>query len=95
VGTGVAYHGKWITDVVDRHGTNWVLSSSSHLLYRSNMVTRSTTTGSMSVSFNWSINYYSQNSDWAMAVLLYYNRTLTLSEMQPVEVGGLHHTRRG
>jgi hypothetical protein len=93
LGTGVAHHSTWITNQVDRHGTNWVLSSNTLDLYRSNRVTRSTgTRGSIGSAFKWSIDYGSccspMNSDWAMAVLLYYNRTLALSEMESVEVGG-------
>ncbi len=100
LGTGVAHHQGWITNQVDRHGLNWVLSSNSLVLYRSNMVTRSTSTGSIGgTAFKWSINYSSccgtQFSDWAMAVLLYYNRTLTLAEMQSMEVGGLYVTASG
>ena len=79
--------------MADRHGTNWVLSSNTLDLYRSNRVTRSTgTKGSIGADFKWSINApgpYTAPSTWAMAVLLYYNRTLTLSEMESVEVGGL------
>ena len=88
--TGVAFHGAWITpENVDLHGTNWVISSDQNSLYRSNGVDRTNRTpGSPSYS-QLAINYgaaaTNESSDWAVACVIVYNRTLSATEIQQVE----------
>ncbi len=85
--SGVAYHNGWITGMSDVHGSNWVLSVDQKDLYKSNGTQRSTTTGSVT-AVSASINYgsYNEKSDWAVACVIAYNRTLTSTEIQQMEL---------
>jgi hypothetical protein len=83
---GVSFQEGWQYDT-NIHGTNWVLSSNRHSHYRSNRVTRGTTTGG---TYNLSFikvndNQYGQNSDANIIAMLYWNRRLSDSEVQQVE----------
>jgi PA14 domain len=82
---GVAYHASWMTPETDVHGTNWVLSSDQKDLYRSNGVQRSTTTG-VSTDVSMCINFNAELSDWAVACVITYNRTLSGAEIQQMEL---------
>jgi len=86
---GVAYHEAWITPTNDVHGTNWVLSVDQKDLYKSNGVQRSTTNGVMtavSLSINHGAFVSWEASDWAVACVIAYNRTLNSSEIQQMEL---------
>jgi hypothetical protein len=89
--SGMAYHNPagWITATTDLHGSNWVVSSDQNNLYRSQGVDRLTSTpttgGSDRIAINNGAFRLSDSSDWAVAEVLVYNRTLTLAEIQTVE----------
>lgn len=87
---GVAYHGGWATTntSVDVHGNDWVFSTDQRYLYRSNGVTRGVGIGggsSAQLSVNWGAYESTQKSDWAIAEVIVYNRTLSSSEYTSVE----------
>ena len=87
---GVAYHGGWATTntSVDVHGNDWVFSTDQRYLYRSNGVTRGSGIGggtSAQLSVNWGVYESSQPSDWAIAEVIVYNRTLSSTEYTNVE----------
>lgn len=87
--TGVAYHEAWITPQVNNHGTNWFISADQKDLYKSNGVQRSTTTGNMaavSLSINYGSYVSTESSDWAVACVIAYNRTLNSTEIQQMEL---------
>lgn len=85
--SGVAYHNGWITGTGGVHGSNWVLSVDQKDLYKSNGTQRSTTTGAVT-AVSASINYgsYNEKSDWAVACVIAYNRTLSSTEIQQMEL---------
>jgi hypothetical protein len=86
---GVAYHEAWITPETDVHGNNWVLSTDQKDLYKSNGVQRSTTNGIMtavSLSINHGSFTSTESSDWTVACIIAYNRTLNSSEIQQMEL---------
>lgn len=92
--SGVAFHEGWLTGYGssnNRHGSNWVISTDQNSLYRS--YSTGTTwfqdgnTG-ITQSTNLGINYgnhtnsgsNSEKSDWAVAEVIVYSRTLNLDE---------------
>ena len=82
--SGVAYHEGWLTSQnTDCCGYNWVLSTDQNGIYRANRVQRSTSGGG-SASANMVVNVNEQ-SDWAIAAVIVYNRTLTSAEYNSVE----------
>jgi len=84
--SGVAYHEGWVTSSENYlHGNNWVYSTDQNYLLRTNGVSRGT--GSPGASTNLSINHgtYAEYSDWACALVVVYNRTLSSSEYIEVE----------
>ena len=81
--SGVAYHNGWLTPATDCCGYNWLLSTDQNGLYRANCVQRSTSTGG-SASANMAINQNEQ-SDWAIAAVIVFNRTLASDEYNSVE----------
>ena len=87
VGSGVAYHDKWLTTVTDKHGDAWVLSTDQRNLYRSNEVQRGTTTGggSKQLSINYGAAVSTAPSDWAVAEVIVYNRELSSTEYLAIE----------
>ena len=80
---GVAFHNGWLTPQTDCCGYNWVLSTDQNGIYRANRVQRSTSGGG-SASANMVVNVNEQ-SDWAIAAVVVYNRTLTSAEYNSVE----------
>jgi hypothetical protein len=85
--TGCAYHEGWMTNYsTDNHGLNWFVSSDQNSLYRSAGVQRGNSGGSassrLSILYG---NFSGETSSWAVAEIIVYNRTLTLSEIQSVE----------
>ena len=81
---GVAHHGCWITPQTDYHGTNWVTASDRAHSFRSNGVRRSTT-ASCHTSTRLTINAGGEPSDFAVQIVLVYNRSLSDSEVTSVE----------
>jgi len=90
--SGVAYHYGWIS-VTNQHSLNWVLSTDQNYLYRSNGTQRNDTNNSggdvptvsnspRGVTTN--VGAY-EPSDWAIAEIIVYNRTLSLTEILTVE----------
>lgn len=86
---GVAYHEAWLTPLTDVHGTNWVLSVDQKDLYKSNGTQRSTSTGNItavSLSINYGYFVATEASDWTVACVIAYNRTLSNTEIQQMEL---------
>lgn len=99
--SGVAYRGnKWLnsnpsTNPTTRHGSDWVLSTDQNNLYRSFGAQRSVTgaaAGSVTTVTPLNLNYgidggsgLNDQSDWAAACVLVFNRTLSLAEYLSVE----------
>jgi len=84
--SGIAYHGEWLTQRSSSvHGSNWVRSTEQRNLYRSEGVTRGTTTGGSSSQL--SINYgcRSEYSDWAVAEVIVYDTELSPAQYEQVE----------
>jgi hypothetical protein len=86
---GVAFHlSDWITSYTNLHGNNWVMSSDQNdpPLYRSNGVNRTLTnvTHKLTSSADLAISV-NERSDWAVAEVILYTRTLTTSEILSVE----------
>ena len=83
--SGVAYHNGWLTSyTVDCCGYNWVLSTDQNSLYRANRVQKSTSGGG-AASAILGINQNGDQSDWAVAAVIVFNRTLTSDEYNSVE----------
>lgn len=85
---GVAYHNYWLTDQVDIHGTNWVISTDQKTLYRSNFVARNNANTGTPNYPQLTINsgpFSGERSDWAVACVIVYNRELTSDEILQVE----------
>jgi hypothetical protein len=86
---GVAYHGNtggWVTAQTDLHGTNWMLSTDQNNLYRSQGNNRTVANYANGVNDMLSINHgIGVTSDWAVASVIVYNRTLTTTEIFQVE----------
>jgi hypothetical protein len=82
---GVAFHNCFITQQTDLHGSNWMVASDRRDSFRSNGVERRT--GNSCVASNrLSINTQSsQRSDWAVQIVLVYNRKLADTEVSSVE----------
>lgn len=84
--SGVAFHGgQWITQSSsDLHKNAWVLSTDQNSLYRSLAASRynGVTPGNPSNTTQLRVNDTSggESSDWALACIMVYNRTLTLTE---------------
>lgn len=97
--SGNAFRGnKWLntTDAaVSRHGTDWVLSTDQNNLYRSFGAQRSVTgaaAGSITTVTPMNLNYgtdggsgLADQSDWAVACVMVFNRHLSLTEYLSVE----------
>ena len=90
--SGVAYHQGWLTTAfgTSLHGSNWVLSTDTNTMYRSNKVNRTNGTPGATSYARLGLNMGSHittegGSDWAVACAIVYNRNLSLSEIQTVE----------
>lgn len=90
--SGVAHHfpgPAWITDVVNRHGTNWVLSADQQYMYRSQGVNRTNVARGVLADYQppeLTINGFPNTpSDWAMATLLIYRGELSNAQVVAVE----------
>lgn len=88
--SGYAYHGNTqITSALDRHGTNWVISTDQNTLYRSltaNRVAFAPSTNTLAFPMTLTINgNASEASDWAIACIMAFNRKLSLAECLMVE----------
>lgn len=81
--SGVAYHNGWVTQVENRHETDWVISTDYELNYRSNGVNRGSGAGD-SILPPLVINN-GENSNFQIAEILIFDRKLTLTEIEQVE----------
>lgn len=93
---GVAYHEGWITksDGTGQGHPDWVLSTDQNTTYKSNKVQRTGGYGAgvdgTKVTYdNLALNtgLHSEASDWAVACVIVYDRTLTAAEITQVENG--------
>eukprot|EP01084_Bolivina_argentea_P293659 505092_1 len=91
--SGVAWHEHWITPNVDYHGTDWIVSTDSRSLYRSNGVSR--------MNDNQSPQYHSNryklglntgayegstyDSDWMVAEVIVFDKTLNPRQYKCIE----------
>jgi hypothetical protein len=83
---GVAFHGCFITPIEDYPGTDWIVASDRTNSFRSNGVERKTANSCVS-GVRMSINRgpFNENSDFAIQIILVYNRRLSDSEVFAVE----------
>ncbi len=86
--SGVSYHMNWLTQTSSNiHGSNWVLSTDQNSLYRSGQSNRTIAApGTPSFATNIGINNISAElSDWGIASVLVYNRTLPSNQYLAIE----------
>jgi hypothetical protein len=87
--SGVAYHEAWLTQTsTSLHGDNWVISCDQNRIYRSNGVQRNIALpagASRQLTINHDNVTYPEYSDWAVAEVIVYDRTLTPLEISRVE----------
>jgi hypothetical protein len=88
--SGVAYLAGEMNGIsVDRHGKNWVLNSLKHNLYRANGTTIATSGAGTYSSTAWvgqgGNAQYGQSSDSQIIAMAWWNRDLSLEEIQSVE----------
>lgn len=83
--SGIAYHEGWLTDQTNRHGNNWVLSTSQNSLYRSQKVTRGTSGGSGSDRLSVNHGAYAEYSAWQCAEIIVYSGTMSAANYAVVE----------
>jgi hypothetical protein len=93
-GSGRCYHDGWLTsDTIDYHGNYWVISSSQNSRYRSksknanggsfyNFTGGGGTNKQLTINYG---NYSGERSNWMVAEVVVYNRTLSDSEITQVE----------
>ena len=84
--TGVAYHGAWLTDQNDHFGTNWIygMDQNSYVRFNGGVYTGSGGGQSARLSIN-SGDQGAEKSNWAIAEVIVYNRTLSSMEYMQVE----------
>ena len=91
--TGV-YHSddKWMTEIIDRHGDEWVLSVAQPKLYRSNGALRTAFRDPESDNIYGEVpkrivinGWKSEKSDWAIKEMIVYDRLLTNDELLAIE----------
>lgn len=84
--SGVAYHDNWITQDSNKYGDNWVLSTDQRNLYRANGRRLSGYGLDESFPKDVGVNITSgQESDFAIAEIIVYNKELTEEEYTKVE----------
>ena len=89
--SGVCWHNGWLTSsTADIHGYDWVLGTDQNSLIRTQGILRGNTgAGTPSYAQLSIMNGFgattSEFSDWAVASVLVYNRTLTAAEIRLVE----------
>ena len=87
---GVAFHEGWLSPEVDNFGTSWVLSTDQNSRYRGKGAGQSRVeyTGGGGVSTSLRVNggtQASEASDYKIAEIIVYNRTLSSSEYTAIE----------
>lgn len=88
--SGVAHHNGWITSTVNQFNNDWVLSTDQNDSYRANtnfLTTAPPPSGAatydiLSINAGASPN---EISNWAIALIAVFNRTLTISEIVTME----------
>lgn len=90
--SGVAFHNADLASFVDRHGTDWVLSTDQWTMYRSNGVDRTDRTpvafcqgGAWGVNQVYMATVPEVTDGWQMGLMLVYTRLLTATEIQTME----------
>jgi len=86
--TGVAYHNNWITQsTISLHGSNnWVLSTDQNSLYRSLTANRTIASPGTPSYTQLSVNNYgAEVSDWTIANIQVFNKTLNASQYMLIE----------
>eukprot|EP01083_Nonionella_stella_P311385 1110183_1 len=91
--SGVAFHENWITPAVDIHGADWVVSTDSRSLYRSNGVSRHSDNQSPAYHTNkyklgLNTGLYTgttYTSDWSVAEIVVFDKTLNPPEYKCME----------
>lgn len=87
--SGVAFHSNWMTQSSTTvHGDNWIYVTDQNNLFRSQGVNRTTGTAGSPSFARLTINGGfggAEFSDWAVATVLVYNRTLDATEISNVE----------
>lgn len=84
--SGVAYHDNWVTEDSNKYGDDWVLSTDQRNLYRANG--RRLSGYGLDESFPKDVGVNitpSQESDFAIAEIIVYNKELTEEEYTKVE----------
>lgn len=84
--SGVAYHDNWLTQDADMNGDEWLLSTDQRNLYRANGRRLSGYGLDESFPKNLGVNIAAgQESDYAIAEIMVYNRELSEEEILKVE----------
>jgi len=86
--SGVSYHNGWLTQTTSSiHGSNWVLSTDQNSMYRSNKTDRTVGTPGSPSYAQLGINTWttSESSDFQIAEIIVYDRTLNSTEYTAVE----------
>ena len=86
--TGVAYHEAWITETSSGNNNNWFLISDTWSSLRVNGTSKGVGRNPIlpQMTINWGNEQYgSETSDWEVAEVIVFNRTLTLSELSLLE----------
>jgi hypothetical protein len=86
--SGVAYHQAWGSlgePTTDYHGTNWMYATDQNDLFRSNGTTRTTYSGGASARMCVNSGNNTETSQFEIAEIIVYNRTLNSTEYTAVE----------
>ena len=88
--SGVAYHGYWLTNQIDRHGIQWVSSTDQLNLYRSNKVDRTVALPPVQSSSTFQIsindgNWTGERTSFECAEVVCFDRLLSNSEIFKME----------
>jgi hypothetical protein len=87
--SGVAWHNNWITAQSNSHSNNWVLSTDQNSLYRSGQSNRTIasagTPSFANIGVNVGYNNSTEYSQWAIANMTVYNRTLPITQYIAIE----------
>lgn len=88
-GSGVAYHGNWITPVKDVHFYDWIQGTDQIDTFRTNRVDRTFTNMKKSLDLVFPkqlmINDENNGGDWMISCVMLYNRKLTPQEIYVME----------
>jgi hypothetical protein len=86
--SGVAFHQGWVTDQTDHFTTNWVLSTDQNSFYKGQSnasVYSATGGGGTSDRLSINVGNNGEPSNWMVAEVIVFNRTLSTEEILYVE----------